>query len=455
MYAAAIDELACSLRGPLIRPGDPAYASARRVWNGMIDRHPSLIVRPGGVADVVAAMRWASTHGIPVAVRGGGHSVAGTGTCDDGLLLDCSSLRGVRVDPERRIAHALPGSTWADYDRETQAFGLASTGGLISHTGVAGLTLGGGIGWLTRKHGLACDCLRAVDMVTADGSFVQASERENAELFWGVRGGGGNLGIITRFEFDLYPLGEVLAGVVLYPYEQGGQVLRFYREYVKGVPDCLGSLIAILRPEHAAAHEHGGGPLVGFVLAWSGAPDEGERWLRPLREAGSPALDSAQPMPYTTLQSMSDIDAPAGLRNYWKADNLAGLSDGAIDALLEFGAAIPSPMTAVNIYHLGGALARVSPDATAFPHRAASYALNILSRWRDPAEDEMQIAWTREFWAAMQPHALGGSYVNFLSDEGRDRVRAAYGAATYERLRSLKRSYDPSNLLRYNQNVAP
>lgn len=451
---AAIAALGRHLRGAVIDASHPAYETARRVWNGMIDRRPSVIVRPSGVADVLVAVRWAADLRIKMAVRGGGHSVAGLGTCDGGLLLDLSSMRGVRVDPLARTAYALPGSTWSEYDRETQAFGLASTGGLISHTGIAGLTLGGGIGWLSRAHGLACDNLRAVDLVTAAGLLLHASEEEHADLFWAMRGAGANFGVVTNLEYGLHPHGPVIAGAVFYPFAQARAALRSYREYVAGAPDELSTLVALLGAEHSAARESGGHePMVGFVVAYTGALSGADRWLRPLRTLGTPTLDTIAEMPYVALQSMSDADAPFGLRNYWKADNLADLSEGTIDVLLDFAERIPSPMTAVNIYHLGGALARVPQEATAYPHRAAPYTLNILSRWRDPAEDEAQRAWTRDFWQALRPHALGGTYVNFLGDEGQERVRAAYGDRAYERLAALKRRHDPTNLFCYNQNI--
>jgi FAD/FMN-containing dehydrogenase len=453
---ATIQELKTGLRGEVIRPGDEGYDAARKVWNGMIDKHPALIVRCAGVADVIAAVQFARSQHLLVAVRGGGHNVTGNATCDGGLVIDLSRMKGMRVDPEARTVRAQAGLTWGEFDHETQAFGLATTGGLVSTTGVAGFTTGGGIGWLVRKHGLACDNVLAVDVVTADGRLLTANRKQNADLYWAVRGGGGNFGVVTSFEFQLYPVGNVLGGLVLYPAAQAGEVLRFYREFVTTAPDELTTIAAFLTapPAPFVPPAMQGTPAFAVIACYAGPVEKGERVLRPLRSFGSPAVDLFHPMPYTVLQALFDEGAPAGLQNYWKAHYLKGLSDDAIETLVSHAVGMRSPLTQIHVHHLGGAMKRVASGATAFPYRDGQYILNLIASWTDPTENEQHIQWVRDSWQAMVPYATGGAYLNFMGEEGDERVRAAY-AGNYKRLAALKRQYDPTNFFRLNQNVPP
>jgi FAD/FMN-containing dehydrogenase len=453
---AAIDEqamagLRADLRGGLLRPCDDGYDAARRVWNGMIDRRPALIARCAGVADVTHAVDFARTHDLLLAVRGGGHSVAGKGIGDGGLVVDLSRMKGIRVDPVARTVRAEGGVTWGELDQETQAFGLATTGGQVSTTGIAGLTLGGGYGWLARSFGLACDNLISVDVVTADGRLVTASADENPELFWGLRGGSGNFGVVTSFEYRLHEVGPALmAGPLFYPFAATRDVLRFYRDLLPSAPDALTCMPGLLTSPD-------GLPLVALIPAYAGPLAEGEAVVRPLRAFGSPVADLVAPMPYRALQTMFDPSFPAGRRNYWKSGFLGGWDDAAIDTLVEHFARVPSPYSGVFAEHYGGTAGRVGPDETAFAHRGLLSNLIILAAWDDPADDEVNIGWARELWKAMQPFAVDAVYVNCLDDvrdEGEARIRAAYGAS-YERLVKLKRTYDPTNLFRVNQNIKP
>lgn len=442
-----VDELRADFAGSLIGPNDAEYESARRVHNGMIDKHPSLIARCTGVADVRAALDFGRRNGLPIAVRGGGHNVGGKAVCDDGIVIDLSPMKGVHVDPVRRTARAEPGLTWRKFDRETQAFGLATTGGAISTTGIAGLTLGGGIGYLMRKHGLTCDNLLSADVIDADGRLLTAGASENDELFWGLRGGGGNFGIVTSFEYRLHPLGVLLSGPVFHPFEEAREVFRFHREFSREAPDELFAEFILGRlPD--------GQPAVVHFLTYAGPPEEGEEVLRPAREFGRPLEDAIAPISYCDLQQAFDADFPAGLHNYWKSSNLRELSDEAIDTMVEFFDRVPSARSMVVIDPFGGAVGRVPHDATAFSHRDAEYDLIIASIWSDPAESEGQIQWARDFFEAMQPFSDDAVYVNYLGDEGDDRVRAAYGEH-YERLAALKAKYDPENVFSNNQNIAP
>jgi FAD/FMN-containing dehydrogenase len=446
--AAAVEEFKKSLRGQLIAPGDDGYEGVRKIHNGMIDRHPALIVRCAGVADVITAVHFARDHHLLVAVRGGGHGVPGFAVCDGGLMVDLSGMQSVRVDPARQTARAEGGVTWGAFDHETQAFGLATPGGVARPTGIAGLTLGGGHGFLMRSYGLACDNLLAVDLVTADGRFLSASASEHADLFWGMRGGGGNFGIATSFEYRLYPVGQMLAGLLLYPMAKAKELLRLYRDLTSTAPDALGSIAALATlPE--------GTPAAGIIVAYHGRIEEGERLLRPLRAFGPPLADQVDSMPYIALQSIAENFNPPGLRNYWKSDYLANLSDDAITMLVDRFATVPAPHTHIVMEHLGGAVRRVGQDETAVSYREAHYNAIIVGVWADPAVDEPNIRWVRELWEALQPFSSGGVYVNYLGEEGADRVRAAYGPAKYERLVGLKNTYDPTNLFRLNQNIKP
>ncbi|MBV9324429.1 MAG: FAD-binding oxidoreductase [Chloroflexi bacterium] len=449
--------LARELTGVVIRPDSDEYDAARRVWNGMIDRRPELIVRSHTPSDVIAAVNFARDNNLVLAVRGGGHNVAGNAVCDGGLVIDLSLMQDVSVDVERRTAVAQGGCTWADVDRATHAHGLATTGGLVSTTGIAGFTLGGGIGWLMRAYGLTCDNLRAADVVTADGRLVRASSTENADLLWGLRGGGGNFGVVVAFEYDLHPVSTVLGGLVLHPASRSGDVLRFFREFAATAPNELTLLAACITapPAPFVPTELHFQPAIAIAACYAGDLSEGERQLQPLRAFGPPAADAIGPMPYPVLQSMLDESAPAGMQNYWKSTFVDSLSDAAIDVLVEQAAGMRSPLAALHLHHMQGAVSRIPPGATAFSNRDAQFVLNIVGTWPDPANTDANIAWVRATYDAVAPHAASLPYVNFMAEEGHDRVRAAYNPETYARLVDLKRKYDPSNLFRLNQNIRP
>jgi FAD/FMN-containing dehydrogenase len=442
------EDLRSELRGRVVTPADQDYERARKVHNGMVDKRPAVIACCTGVADVLVALRFGLDHALPIAVRSGGHNVAGKAVCDDGVVIDLSQLKGLRVDPAKRTARAEAGLTWGEFDRETQAFGLATTGGAISTTGIAGLTLGGGIGWLQRKHGLACDNLLSADVVTADGRFLTASETEHHDLFWGLRGGGGNFGIVTSFEYRLHPLGPILAGPVLHPFDAARDAFRFFRDFMNGAPDDVSGAFAL-------GPLPGGGRAAVLFLVYAGPPDAGEEALRSVREFGSPLEDLLAPTSYCDVQQLYDADFPFGVKNYWKSSNLAALSDGAIDTIVAYMESAPSLQPMVFVERLGGAIARVPAEATAFGHRDAEYDLVIAAIWSENAEQERHIDWARSFWEAMQPYSAETVYVNYLSDEGEERVRAAYGPEHYARLAELKRIYDPDNVFRSNQNIRP
>jgi FAD/FMN-containing dehydrogenase len=444
------------LHGSVLQPGDGGYDEARTVFNAMIDKYPSYVAKCTGAADVMAAVEFARDTGIPLSVKGGGHNFAGTAVVDDGLVIDCSPMDSVRVDPDARRAWVGPGATWADVDHETQAFGLATTGGIVSDTGVAGLTLGGGQGYLARKHGLTVDNLVGADVVTADGELVHASASENEDLFWALRGGGGNFGVVTSFEFDLHPVGpEVLGGPVFHPYADAREALEFYREFTADAPDdlaCYG-LFARVPPEEPFPEAYQGEPAFAFAVCYAGPVDAGEEVLAPLRAFGDPIVDAVQPMPYAALQSAFDDGSPEGHRWYSKAHYLRDIPDGAIDAMLEYTDPFPGPLTQVALEPLGGAMGRIDADATAFAHRDARYSFGIWPGWADPDRDEELIAWAREFHEAMAPYA-DGVYANYLDRDEGDRVETAYGD-NYDRLAEVKAEWDPGNLFDSNQNVAP
>jgi FAD/FMN-containing dehydrogenase len=454
---ATVQELREGILGEVITPADSRYDETRAVWNAMIDKRPALIIRCAGVADVIAAVQFARSQELEIAVRGGGHSLPGFSTSDGGIVIDLSAMKGIRVDPDAERVVAQGGVTWRELDHETQAFGLALTGGLISTTGIAGFTLGGGIGWLMRKYGLTCDNLEAADLVTADGRLVRASEHENPDLYWGLRGGGGNFGIVTSFEFRLHRVGPtVLAGPIFFPGEQATQILRGYREYTADLPDEMTTLVNLTTapPAPFLPAEVHGKKVVAIIGVYAGPPDEGRRIAEPLRHLGTPITDLNGPMPYTMMQSLLDGLFSPGARNYFKAGYLAGLSDEAIDTLVRFHGTSISPSSEIHIQHLGGAVARVPDSATAFGGRGAPYLMNIVARWSDPGTDDAKIAWARDLYAAAEPFTTGGTYVNFLS-EGDDRVAAAYGPDKLERLARLKEVWDPTNAFRLNQNVKP
>ncbi len=454
--AQAVEQFRASLRGELILPDDPPYESARRVWNGMIDKRPALIVRCAGVADVIRAVGFAREQGLLVAVRGGAHNVTGNATCDGGIVIDLGAMRGVRVDPARRTLRAEAGCRWRDVDDEAWAHGLAMPGGAVSSTGIAGLTLGGGVGWLSRRFGLTCDNLLAVDLVTADGRFLSASADEHPDLFWGVRGGGGNFGIVTSFEYQVHPLDHVTAGLVVYTLEQAREVVRFYREFASAAPEELTTLLvfAVSTPTPTLPPALYGVPVIGMMLCYSGPPEREEELLRPVRQLGTPLFSQIGPTPYPQLQRMLDAGSPAGLRNYWKAGFLTGLDDDAVTTIVKHCRRGTMPGIMLEVFQFDGAVNRVAPQATAFAHRGARFDFTAVAKWRDPADDERYITWARDFYEAMRPHMTGGVYVNYLGVEGAERVRAAYGA-NYDRLAALKAYYDPTNLFRHNQNIPP
>jgi FAD/FMN-containing dehydrogenase len=445
--AAAIDRLRAGIPG-VVDPTHAEYDSARRVWNGMIDRHPAAIVRCTSVADVQAALAFARAEGLPIAVRGGGHNAAGLSTSDGGLVIDLAPMNQVEVDVGAGTARAGGGTTWGQFDAATQAHGLATTGGAISTTGIGGLSLGGGIGWLMRRHGLACDNLVAAEVVTADGQILTASADEHPDLFWALRGGGGNFGVVTAFTFRLHPLTDVLGGLLVHPAERGGDLLRFYREATSKAPDDLTLFAGLMTSPD-------GLPISALVTCHQGPADEAARDTQPIRDFGPPLADQVARMPYTAQQAMLDEGFPAGLQVYWKSHFLTGLVDAAIDILVDHFGRITSPLSAIILEHLGGAVARVGIDDTAFRYRTAPYNLAVIARWTDPSEADRHIAWTRDLFEAMQPFAEG-VYVNYLADdEEPDRVLAAYGAATYARLAEIKATYDPDNVFAATQNIQP
>jgi FAD/FMN-containing dehydrogenase len=454
-----LEPLRDSMRGPVIAPGDEGYDAARAIWNGAIDRRPACIARCAGVADVVAAVRFARARDLLVAVRSGGHGVGGHALCDGGLVIDLSPMKGIRVDPAARTARAEAGVLWGELDRETQLHGLATVGGIVTHTGIAGLTLGGGIGWLMRKHGATVDNLLSVDLVTAEGELLTASGDENPDLFWGIRGGGGNFGVVTSFEFRLHPVGPtVLAGPVFHPFEDAREVLAFYREFIATAPDELTTIfeLTVAQPLPFLPEDVHGKPIVMVGACHAGPPEEGVEVVRPLKEFGNPIADLLEPKLYTDLQSMFDPFVPHGWHRYWKSVELPPLTDEAIDTLVEHAGAVTSPKSYCIVFQLGGALARVGEGETAFSQRDAAHNVNINAVWtEDDPEGERHVAWARDFFSAMQPHAGGRVYVNFLGEEGAERVRQAYGDRQYERLVDLKRAYDPTNFFRLNQNIEP
>jgi FAD/FMN-containing dehydrogenase len=444
---AVIQELAANLRGELIRSEDDGYDRARAVFNGMVNKRPAMIVRCAGTSDVIQAVNFARTNNLLLSVRGGGHSVAGKAVCDGGVMLDLSHMKGIKVDPVRQTAEAQPGLMLGEFDHETQAFGLATTLGIVSLTGIAGLTLGGGLGWLNGKHGLACDNLLSADVVTADGKLLTASAEENEDLFWGIRGGSGNFGIVTSFKYQLHPVDTVLGGGLLYPEAKAREALRFYYELTSTCPDELSTLALLGRTPD-------GGPVVNIVVCYCGPLETGEQVLRPLRTFGPPLEDNVQPMPYRTLQSALDAGFPFGQQHYWKGSFLKHLSDEAIEVMVRFVAEMPSPASGVGLQQMHGAASRVPLAETAFPHRDEHYDFVIISQWADPADSADNIQWTREFFEAMQPFLESGVYVNDLGEEGEHRVKEAYGS-NYERLVALKNKYDPTNFFRLNQNITP
>lgn len=438
--------------GTIILPEAEGYDAARSLWNATTDGRPALIARCHSTTDVAAAVKLTRSAGVPLAIRAGGHSLAGLSTCDGGVVIDLSTWRGVDVDPDRRVAVVDPGATWADVDAAGFRHGLATTGGLISTTGVAGLTLGGGIGWLQRRFGLACDNLRAAEVVTADGEVIEADE----DLLWGLRGGGGNFGVVTRFQFELHPVATVLGGLLAFPLERGEEVLRAFREWSADAPEEATLLVAIMSapPEPFVPPQLVGQKVVALLGCWCGEDEAGEAALGPLRALG-PALDQFGPMPYPALQSMLDGAAPHGLRNYYRGGYVAELDDEVVATALKHGERLPSLMSQIHFHQMGGAVGRFGTDTSAFSGRAAGYTYNLISTWTDPADDPTHIAANNALSADLAPRSMAGTYVNFASESDFGRVRAAYGDAIYDRLAGLKRKYDPANVFCRNQNVQP
>jgi FAD/FMN-containing dehydrogenase len=452
-----IDELREQVRGEVITPGDEGYEDARKIYNAMIDRRPSVVVRPLNAGDVIAAVNHARENDLDLAVRGGGHSVPGFGTVDDGVVIDLSRMRGVRVDPENQLARAEGGATWGDFNAATHAFGLATTGGVVSTTGVGGLTLGGGIGYLARRYGLSCDNLVSADIVTADGRLLVASEHQNEDLFWAIRGGSGNFGVVTSFEFRLHPVKDIYGGPMFFELDDADTVLRFYREFIADAPEEFGGFPAwqIAPPLPFIPDERHGEPFLAFVACWAGPVGQGESALKPLHDVASVVAEHVGPMPYPALNSAFDALYPWGaLQHYWKANFVTELSDDAIAAHLEHGPKVPVVNSTVHIYPINGACQRVGSDATAFAYRDAKFATVVAGMWPDPEQNETNIKWVRDYYDATAPHSEEGGYINFMSGDDQDRIKANY-RGNYDRLVEAKRKYDPDNLFHVNQNIAP
>ena len=454
---ATMEAFGASLRGPLITPGDPAYDETRQIWNAMIDRKPGLIARCANADDVVSAVNFARTHGLVVAIRGGGHNIAGNAVCDGGLMIDLSPMKAVRVDASARRATVEPGCTLGDFDAAAQAHALATPLGINSTTGVAGLTLGGGFGWLSRKHGMTVDNLISADVVTAEGKQVHASAKENADLFWALRGGGGNFGVVTSFEFQLHPLGpDVLSGLIVFPFDQAKSVLKQFAQFTEKMPDDLNVWMVTRKapPLPFLPADVHGKEVVVLAVFYAGDPKEGEKLIAPLRGFGTPYGEHIGVQPYAAWQQAFDPLLTPGARNYWKSHNFAQLSDGALDTIIEYAGKLPSPQCEIFIGTIGGQTTRVAPDAMAYSSRDAKYVMNVHGRWENAADDERCIGWARDFFNASKPFASGGAYVNFMTAEETDRIAAAYGPS-YNRLVAIKTKYDPTNLFHMNQNIKP
>jgi FAD/FMN-containing dehydrogenase len=454
---SVIETLKTQTRGSVLLPEDPGYEASRKIWNAMIDRRPAGILQCAGVADVMLAVSVARDNGVLVSVRGGGHNIAGSALCDDGLLIDLSAMKSVHINPDTRRAYVEPGASLGDFDHEAQAFGLATSLGINSTTGVAGLTLGGGFGWLTRKHGLTVDNLISVEIITADAKRMRASADENPDLFWAVRGGGGNFGIVTMFEFQLHPVGpEILAGLIVYPFEDAETVLNAYRRFVDNMHADLNVWVVLRQapplpflPE--AVH---GKDVVILAVFFDGDPVQGMSVIEPLRSLGQPCGEHIGPMPFKAWQKAFDPLLTPGARNYWKSHNFAELSDGAIATAIEFADKLPSPQCETFIALLGGQSSRVTPDAMAYSARDTRFVMNMHARWESDQEDQSCIAWAREFFAKVEPFATGSVYVNFMTEEEVERIPSAYGV-NQNRLEKIKKKYDPDNFFRVNQNIKP
>jgi hypothetical protein len=443
-----VEELKLNLRGELLLPQEEGYDKARTVWNEMIDKKPALIVKCAGPSDVIRAVNFARKNNLLVSVKGGGHNFAGKAVCDEGVMIDLSNMRSIRVDPASQTARAEAGALLSDLDHETQAFGLATTGGTVSHTGISGLTLGGGQGWLMNKYGLTIDNLLSVDMVLADGSFVQASKSENKDLFWAIRGGGGNYGIVTSFEYQLHKVGpQILGGMILYSMDKAMDVLRFYRSFSMDTPEELSAMLGILTSPD-------GLPVIGIIVGWVGDPEEGEQYLKPLREFNTPLVDLIGKMPYTQLQKLLDAAVPHGLHRYAKMGYLPHLNDDLLEVIIDHSKQITSPFSAVLLNCIKGAVTKVDPDETPFVYRNEQWHFDIVAQWTDPSKADQHISWARSFWQDSEKFTKGTGINFFDADDGHDRVRLAYGH-NYSRLAMLKHKYDPENFFRMNNNILP
>lgn len=452
-----IDEFKTHFQGEVLLPDDAGYDEVRQIWNAMIDRKPALIARCTSTEDVIRAIQFGRTQNLLISIRGGGHNIAGNAVCDDGLMIDLSLMKDVQVDLTTRTASVGPGCTLGDFDQVVQAHGLATPLGINSTTGVAGLTLGGGFGWLSRKYGMTIDNLLSAEVITADGQQLNASESENADLFWGLRGGGGNFGVVTRFDFQLHPVGpNVLSGLIVFPFEQAKSVISQFARFTETMPEELNVWMVTRKapPLPFLPAEVHGREMIALALCYVGDPEEGERLIAPLREFGTVLGEHVGVQPYTAWQQAFDPLLAKGARNYWKSHNFAQISDGVIDAIIEYAARLPSPHCEIFIGTIGGQTTRVAPEAMAYSSRDANYVMNVHGRWETAAEDERCIAWAREFFARSQPFASSGAYINFLTQEETDRIAFVYGA-TWNRLVELKSKYDPTNLFRMNQNIKP
>ena len=451
-----IEKLRERARGQVITPADADYEQARRVYNAMIDKRPAVVVRAADVGDVMAGVDYARENRLDLAVRGGSHSVPGFGTCDGGVVIDLGRMRGVRVDPKRLTARAEGGSTWGDFNHATYPFGLATTGGIIGTTGIAGLTLGGGIGYLTRGHGLSLDNLLSADVVTADGRLLVASAGENEDLFWAIRGGGGNFGVVTSFEYQLHPVKDVVAGIFFFPIDRVRDVLAFYRDYVASAPEAMGLFPAfqIAPPLPFIAEKDHGKPFIAIVSCWSGPIAKGEGEMAKLRKAAPIVAEMVAPMPYYVMNGLFDGLVPPGLQHYWKASFATELTDGAIAAHAEFGPRVPVVNSTMHIYPINGACHRVASDATAFAYREAKFATVVAGMWPNPADNAKHTKWVKDYYKALEPHSLAGGYVNFMAGDDEGRVRENY-KGNFEKLVSIKRKFDPGNLFHLNQNIRP
>jgi len=456
MATATTELLRERVQGDVITPGDEGYDEARAVYNAMIDRRPRVVVRCRSADDVIAAVNFARENDLDLAVRGGSHSVPGFGTCDDGVVIDLSGMRGVRVDPAGSTARAEGGATWGDFNDATHAHGLATTGGIISTTGVGGLTLGGGIGYLSRGFGLSCDNLVSAEVVTADGRLVAASENENEDLFWAIRGGGGNFGVVTSLEFQLHPVKDIYGGPMFFELKDAATVLRLFREFIKDAPEQFGGFPAwqIAPPLPFIPEDRHGDTFLAFVTCWTGPLEEGEAIMKPLRDIAPVAAEHVGPMPYPALNSAFDGLVPPGLQHYWKANFVTELTDEAIAAHLEHGPNVPVVNSTMHLYPINGACHRVAPDATAFAYRDATFATVIAGMWPDPSETEANIGWVRDYYEATAPHSEAGGYVNFMAGDDQGRIEANY-KGNYARLVDVKRKFDPDNLFHVNQNIRP